>query len=88
MAKSKMPMMGMNDMMGMMQGSSSMAGKSMRKGGGGRFQKRVAQLEAKGYSPAGAAGEAANEGRAKYGKKGMTKMAVAGKRRAARARAK
>lgn len=67
-----------------------MAKKSMKLGGGGRFQKLkkevAASYEKKGMSPkraeeAGAA-IAAIQGRKKYGKKKMTKMAVAGKKRA------
>jgi len=63
-------------------------GKSLRKGGGGRFAKRVDELMAKGMSKDQAEGEAAKEGRAKYGKGQFQKMAATGRRRAARKRKK
>jgi hypothetical protein len=46
----------------------------------------VGQLEDKGLSPKAAKGEAAFEGRRKYGKQGMADMAAAGKKRAAAAK--
>jgi hypothetical protein len=71
-----------------------MAKKSMKLGGGGRFQKIKKDVaksyEKKGISPKRAeeigAAVAAKQGIKKYGKKGMTKMAVKGRKRAARGR--
>lgn len=62
---------------------SSFAGKSMRLGGGGRFAKGVAAMEAKGMSEGAAKAIMAKAGRRKYGKKKMAAMAAAGRRRAA-----
>ena len=59
-------------------------GKSMRKGGGGRFAKLVDKLKASGKSEESAKAIAASAGRAKYGAKEMAKMAKAGKKRAAK----
>jgi hypothetical protein len=57
--------------------------KSMKLGGGGRFAKLKASIAKKGnVSNPGAV--AAAIGRKKYGKAKMTKMAVAGKKRAAK----
>lgn len=61
-----------------------MAGKSMKLGGGGRFQKLKRKVESEGHSPSYAAGVAAKVGMEKYGKKKMEKMAKTGKARAER----
>lgn len=61
-----------------------MAGKSMRPGGGGRFQALERKIESKGKSPQAAKAIAAAAGRAKYGAAGMARMAAAGRRRANR----
>lgn len=70
--------------------STTYKGKSMKLGGGGRFAKLTDQV-AKGYMKHGmsaahakAIGKAvaALRGRKKYGKKKMTKMALAGKKHA------
>ena len=53
--------------------------KSMRLGGGGRFQKLERSLKGKVSDPAAVA---ASIGRKKYGAKKMAKMAAAGRRRA------
>ena len=53
-------------------------GKSMRLGGGGRFAKGEAALEAKGMSADRAGAIMAARGRAKYGKAKFQAMAVAG----------
>lgn len=53
--------------------------KSMKLGGGGRFQKLEAKLKHKVHNPGAVA---AAIGREKYGQKKMTKMAAAGKKRA------
>lgn len=53
--------------------------KSMRLGGGGRFQKLERSLKGKVSDPAAVA---ASIGRKKYGAKKMSKMAAAGRRRA------
>ena len=55
-------------------------GKSMALGGGGRFAKGVASLEAKGKSKESAGAIMAAAGRAKYGAKKMAAMAAAGKK--------
>lgn len=57
-----------------------MAGKSMRPGGGGRFQKLKKELAGKGVKDPSAL--AASIGRKKYGKKQFQKMAATGKKRA------
>jgi DhnA family fructose-bisphosphate aldolase class Ia len=60
-----------------------MARKSMKLGGGGRFQKLKRQLSRrKGVTNPGAL--AAAIGRKKYGKKKFQKMAATGRRRASR----
>ena len=64
------------------------AKKTMRPGGGGRFAALVKSVEKKGKSPAKAKAIAAVVGRKKYGAAKMAKMAVAGKKRAAKARGK
>ena len=59
--------------------------KSMKKGGGGRFQKLKGELaHKKGIKNPGAV--AAAIGRKKYGKKGMAKMSAKGRHRAAEKR--
>ncbi len=59
-------------------------GKSMRLGGGGRFQKLVDDLKKKGKTEKQAKALAAVIGRKKYGKAKMKKMAAAGKKREAK----
>lgn len=60
--------------------------KSMRPGGGGRFQKLKGQLAKKGVrNPAAVA---ASIGRKKYGAKKFQKMATTGKKRASRKKKK
>jgi hypothetical protein len=54
--------------------------KSMKPGGGGRFQKLEGKLEKK-YGKKSARKIAASIGRKKYGKKGMAKMAAKGRAR-------
>ena len=58
--------------------------KSMKPGGGGRFQKFVGSLEAKGMSADSAKAIAAAAGRKKYGAKKMAEMSAAGRKRAVR----
>ena len=58
-------------------------GKSMKLGGGGRFDKLESKLEGKVSNPGALA---ASIGRKKYGKKRMSAMAAAGRRRAANRR--
>jgi hypothetical protein len=58
--------------------------KSMKPGGGGRFAKMTSKLRSQGKSPEAAKAIAASAGRAKYGKKGMAKMAARGKRKSSR----
>lgn len=58
--------------------------KSMKLGGGGRFEKMEKGLERKGYSEESAKKIAAAAGIKKYGEKKMSKMATAGKKRAAK----
>lgn len=57
-------------------------GKSMKLGGGGRFDKLTKKLEAKGKSEASAKAISASIGRKEYGAKRMAKMAATGRRRA------
>lgn len=59
-------------------------GKSMRKGGGGRFAKLVDKLKSSGKSEESAKAIAASVGRKKYGTKEMARMAKAGKKRASK----
>lgn len=59
------------------------AKKSMRLGGGGRFEKGVKALKAKGKSEESAKAIMASAGRKKYGKAKMAQWAEAGKKRAA-----
>jgi hypothetical protein len=56
-----------------------MAGKSMKPGGGGRFQKLKKELSKKGVKDPGAL--AASIGRKKYGKEKFQQMAVKGKKK-------
>lgn len=58
-----------------------MAKKSMKLGGGGRFQKMEEALEKKGYSEDSAKRITAAAGRAKYGDKKMQSMAAKGRKR-------
>lgn len=59
--------------------------KSMRPGGGGRFQSLARKIEKKrGYSPGRAKAIAASIGRRKYGNKKFQAMAKRGKKRHAR----
>ena len=60
--------------------------KSMKLGGGGRFEKGEKELEGKGYSEGSARRIMAARGMKKYGKRKMGRMARAGKRRRARRR--
>ena len=62
-----------------------MAKKSMKPGGGGRFQKMKKKLKGKVKDPAAVA---AAIGRAKYGKAKFQKMAARGRKRAAKKRGK
>lgn len=55
--------------------------KSMKLGGGGRFQKLERKLEGKGKSKESAKRIAASIGRKKYGSKKMGKMAARGRKR-------
>jgi len=59
--------------------------KSMRLGGGGRFQRLAGELS-KRYGKRRARAIAASIGRKKYGKRAFQRMAAAGRRRAVRAR--
>jgi uncharacterized protein YoaH (UPF0181 family) len=63
-----------------------MAKKSMRLGGGGRFKKGQEAMERKGMSKGEAGAIMASEGRKKYGKKKMSRMAARGKMRKAKGR--
>lgn len=56
--------------------------KSMKPGGGGRFQKFEKKVEGEGKSPKAAKAIAAAAGRKKYGKKKMAKFSKEGKHRA------
>ncbi|MFB0847329.1 hypothetical protein [Paenibacillus oleatilyticus] len=58
--------------------------KSMKPGGGGRFQKLTKSLEGKGMSADSAKAVAVAAGRAKYGKEKFQKMASAGRKRASK----
>lgn len=58
--------------------------KSMKPGGGGRFQKFTQSLESKGMSKEQASAVAAAAGRKKYGNAGMSKMAAQGRKRASK----
>ena len=57
-------------------------GKSMKLGGGGRFQKLVKSLESKGKSAGSAAAIAASIGRKKYGAKKFASFSRKGKKSA------
>jgi hypothetical protein len=61
-------------------------GKSLAKGGGGRFAKMEDALKAKGMSEASAEAITAHAGRKKYGKAEFARMGAAGRRRAKRAK--
>jgi len=65
-----------------------MARKSMRPGGGGRFQSLTSSLRSQGKSADSARAIAASIGREKYGNRGMARMAARkrGAMRAARRR--
>ena len=63
-------------------------GKSMKPGGGGQFAKMVDAIKKTGKSVSSAKAIAAAAGRKKYGKAKFQKMAVAGKKRAAKKKAK
>lgn len=54
--------------------------KSMKPGGGGRFEAFVGRLVAEGMSTSQAKGIAANAGRAKYGAARMNQMAQKGRK--------
>jgi hypothetical protein len=58
--------------------------KSMKLGGGGRFQALTNKLEKQGKSPDAAKAIAASIGRAKYGNAKMAQMAAAGRKRASK----
>ncbi len=68
------------DMFNKMKKTGTFKGKSNKLGGGGRF----AQIAAKAGGGKKGAAIAAMVGRKKYGAKKMSKMAVAGKKRAAK----
>jgi hypothetical protein len=59
-------------------------GKSLRKGGGGKFAKMEDALMAKGMSKESAESIAAAAGRKKYGAKEFAKMSATGRKRAAK----
>ena len=59
-------------------------GKSLRPGGGGRFQRLVDQLRRRGMSERRARAIAASIGRRKYGAERMARWAAAGRRRSSR----
>lgn len=59
-------------------------GKSMKLGGGGQFAKMVDAIKKTGKSTASAKAIAASVGRKKYGKTKFQKMAVIGRKRAAK----
>ena len=61
-------------------------GKSLRKGGGGRFARMSDALVAEGMSRHRADAITAAAGRKKYGKREFARMGAAGRRRAARKR--
>jgi hypothetical protein len=56
--------------------------KSMKLGGGGRFQKMESALERKGYSEESAKAITASAGRKSLGDAKMNKLAAAGRKRA------
>jgi len=58
-----------------------MAKKSMKLGGGGRFEKLTSKIEKTGKSKESAKAIAAAIGRKKYGAKKMSKMAATGRKR-------
>jgi hypothetical protein len=59
-------------------------GKSLKPGGGGRFQRMVDRLKARGYSEKRARAIAASVGRRKYGARQMAQWAVQGRKRSRR----
>jgi hypothetical protein len=59
-------------------------GKSLRKGGGGKFAKMVDALKKKGKSAANAKAIAASIGIKKFGKSKMQKWSAAGRKRASK----
>ena len=59
-------------------------GKSLRLGGGGQFAKMVDAIKKTGKSTASAKAIAASVGRKKYGKEKFQKMAITGRKRAAK----
>jgi hypothetical protein len=56
-------------------------GKSLKLGGGGRFQRLVDRLKAQGKSQESAKAIAAAVGRKKYGKRRFAKLAAKGRKR-------
>ena len=58
--------------------------KSMKRGGGGRFEKFVSGLESKGMSKEQASAIAAAAGRKKFGTKKMAEFSADGRKRAAK----
>lgn len=58
--------------------------KSMKVGGGGRFEKLEGELERKGKSRKSARAIAASVGRKKYGRKKMARMASKGRKKHSR----
>lgn len=56
-------------------------GKSLKPGGGGRFKRLTDKLQRQGKSKKSAQAIAASVGRKKYGKKKMSSMATAGRKR-------
>lgn len=58
-----------------------MAKKSMKPGGGGRFQALTKKLESNGKSAGAAKAIAASAGRKKYGKKKMAKWSASARKR-------
>lgn len=63
-------------------------GKSLRKGGGGRFARQSDAIVAEGLSRDRADAIAAAAGRKKYGKAEFARMGLAGRKRAAKKRTK
>jgi len=64
--------------------ASTYKGKSLRPGGGGRFQRMVDRLKARGLSEKRARAVAASVGRRKYGARQMAQWAAAGRKRRSR----
>lgn len=61
--------------------ASTYKGKSLKPGGGGRFQRMVDRLKARGLSEKRARAVAASVGRRKYGAKQMAQWATQGRKR-------